>query len=319
MTRLLDTKEFRRAVENAVSQANTRITILSAYLKYSALSHLMDMVPAGVEVTVASRFRVGDLASGASDLEAAKLLMDSGATFGISSRLHGKVFLVDDREMFIGSSNLTGSGLGLVGAGNDEFGTHYQAKQPDVSKLYKFLGENVRWLDESTVRAMELDLMALPQSQSFDAGLASRSWSFEAVVFAAVDGIWFKELPPCTPAQTSNYIKGDGEVGNQFIGEDFAALDSLDELQRAFKSSVSYRWLMQKLCASVATQMRFGELTSLAHSDLLDDPMPYRSSIKQAVAHLFAWAEIVPEDFIIEKYNHSQAIGLRNRKGVAAS
>ena len=311
MTQLLDTTEFRLGVESAVNSATASVTILSAYLKQQALDHLMSLVPAGVEVRVASRFRAGDLVSGASDIDAAKLLIDCGAKFGISPRLHGKVFLVDEREMFIGSSNLTGSGFGLVGMGNEEFGTHCHAGQADVKKLALFLGRNVRWLDARAVETMRLEVEGMQSRHQVDSKSDNTAWSFEIANERELQGIWFKELPPCTPSQVGLYLGQKGAGENEFLGADRGQLHSIDGLQRILLKSAAYKWLLGNLKNASCNTLRFGALTALLHADLLDDPVLYRSSVKFAVSNLMAWLELLPDKVVIKKYVHSSSVMLR--------
>ena len=217
MTQLLDTTEFRLGVESAVSRATASVTILSAYLKHQALDHLMSLVPEEVELRVASRFRANDLISGASDIDAAKLLIEKGAKFGISPRLHGKVFLIDDQDMYIGSSNLTGSGFGLAGTGNEEFGTHCHAGQADVKKLDVFLRQNVHWLDAVAIETMECELDRIQSTQQVRIETEEAFWSFEKANKRELEGIWFREMPPCTPSQASQYLSTEGGFRNEFL------------------------------------------------------------------------------------------------------
>ena len=312
MTQLLDTKEFRLGVESAVSNATASVTILSAYLKHQALDHLMSLVPECVEVRVASRFRASDLVSGASDIDAAKLLIERGAKFGISPRLHGKVFLIDEREMYIGSSNLTGSGFGLVGAGNEEFGTHCRTAQADVQKLDMFLEKNVQWLDARALDTMGLELEEIQSSQQVAIEAENTAWSFERDKELELEGLWYRELPPCTPSQASQYLGTEGGRSNEFLAGAINQLDSLDGLQKLFVSSVAYKWLAQKLARASTDAVRFGELTALLHASLFDDPAPYRSSIKDALNRLLTWVELVPERLTITHYNRSRSVALRD-------
>lgn len=314
MTQLLDTTEFRLGVESAVSRATASVTILSAYLKHQALDHLMSLVPEGVEVRVASRFRPNDLISGASDIDAAKLLIEKGAKFGISPRLHGKVFLIDDQDMYIGSSNLTGSGFGLAGTGNEEFGTHCHAGQADVKKLDVFLRQNVVWLDAVAIETMECELDRIKSTQQLGIETEEAFWSFEKANKRELEGIWFRELPPCTPSQASQYLSTEGEFSNEFLAGAGGKLNSLEGLQQLFFSSVAYQWLVQKLEYASSDSVRFGELTALLHASLFDDPAPYRSSIKRVIADLFTWVELIPDELMLIKHKQTRSIARRNRR-----
>jgi hypothetical protein len=310
MTQLLDTTEFRLGVESAVSRSTASVTILSAYLKHRALDYLMSLVPEGVEVRVASRFNPGDLMSGASDIEAAKLLVTRGAKFGISPRLHGKVFLIDEREMYIGSSNLTGSGFGLVGAGNEEFGTHCKPEQADVKKLAVFIGRNVQWLDAADIKTMEHELRIMQVGQGFDIKTVDTSWSFESPNEREVSEIWFRELPPCKPSLASKYLRSEAGLVNEFLVGYEHKINSLDGLRRLLLESVAYRWLVGKLKDASDNSLRFGDLTALLHASLLDDPTPYRSSIKMCMACVFDWAELIPDHFNITQHRNTRSLAL---------
>lgn len=311
MTQLLDTTEFRLGVESAVSRATASVTILSAYLKHQALDHLMSLVPEEVELRVASRFRPNDLISGASDIDAAKLLIEKGAKFGISPRLHGKVFLIDDQDMYIGSSNLTGSGFGLAGTGNEEFGTQCHAGQADVQKLNKFLARNVQWLDACAIESMERELEGMHSNQEADLNAKDSLWSFEKGDAREIDGIWFKELPPCTPSQVGHYLGQKGAAENEFLGADRRQSHSIGGLQRILLKSAAYKWLLGNLKNASGNTLRFGALTALLHADLLDDPVLYRSSVKLALSNLVAWLELLPDKVVIKKYVHTSSVMLR--------
>ncbi len=118
--RLLKNREFLDAVDVAISTAQHEIYLISAFLKTEVLLHLSQKIDANVNVTIISRWRLGDMTSGASDIEAFNIARSNDWSFYIDNDLHAKALLVDSNVLFLGSANYTAKGMHLFGRGNNE-------------------------------------------------------------------------------------------------------------------------------------------------------------------------------------------------------
>jgi hypothetical protein len=107
---------WNRRLMEALLKAQHQVLIVSPYIKfgiakavYSALSGRC------ITVRTLTRFKFEDFASGASDIDAAYALSlganDDQFEARFNNTLHAKIYLIDGRVVFVGSSNLTFSGL----------------------------------------------------------------------------------------------------------------------------------------------------------------------------------------------------------------
>ena len=67
-----------------------------------------------------------------------------------------------------------------------------------------------------------------------------------------------------------------------------------------------FNWLDNELSKEVRV-FNFGELSSLLHSSIINDPSPYRKEIKECVAALFDW---------VEELNLYKIVQFRRTKGM---
>ena len=120
---LLATDAYRFALSRALSEASESISLISAYVTTAGIEWVLERLPTRpVNLRVIARWRCADLASKASDLEVYPLLRSRGARLYVHPDVHAKLVLVDNRQLLIGSANLTSAGLQLVPGGNREIG-----------------------------------------------------------------------------------------------------------------------------------------------------------------------------------------------------
>lgn len=97
---------------NLLAGAQARAIIASPFIKRAAFERLIDALPADVELTVYTRWRAEEVARGVSDPSIFDLLSErKHAGLRLCDRLHAKIFVADD-AVLVGSSNVTGAGLG---------------------------------------------------------------------------------------------------------------------------------------------------------------------------------------------------------------
>lgn len=302
---LLTAAEFRDTLSLRLSKANEAIIVFSAFTKFDALEWLISKAGT-TNLSIITRWQPGDLASRASDLECYKLCKRSGVKFGISSGLHGKIYCTD-RQILIGSANLTSRGLALLDSHNDEFGYGFEAGISDLSKLNRYLA-SVVWIDDDLFESIEAELSNLEPSNF----IADKSWSkaLRSKMQRPVDYLWVHELPLLEPQKL---------IANQFASNDPARhipvpfeLDTegatLESLIEKFQDSRCFYWLCQVVRENGS--LSFGSLTKELHNALMDDPTPYRREVKQLVANLLAWAGECTSIFKITRPRHSLVISL---------
>lgn len=119
--------------------------LVAPFAKQQIIGRLLDVVSATVEVTLVTRWRPEEVASGVSDLEVLDLIRARGRG-GVRLRhhLHAKYYRFDDR-VFAGSANLTARAFGWIKPENDEL----------LIELERPLPEFEQWLNEGSVEATD--------------------------------------------------------------------------------------------------------------------------------------------------------------------
>jgi len=95
--------------------SNARNCVLVApFITQQGLKKLLDIIPASSKLTIFTRWRPLEVASGVSDPLILPIVIARGGVVRILDSLHAKVYMADDRIAFIGSANLTERGLGVT-------------------------------------------------------------------------------------------------------------------------------------------------------------------------------------------------------------
>ncbi len=113
-----------------------------------AFNWLTQGVKSEVSVEVITRWQMADLIVGASDLSVYEACREKGWRFGVCQNFHGKTYVIDDREAYLGSANLTQRGMCIGAVGNIEFGARLEFDIEDVGKLKQVLSQNVVWIND---------------------------------------------------------------------------------------------------------------------------------------------------------------------------
>ncbi|WP_415921294.1 phospholipase D family protein [Tateyamaria sp. SN6-1] len=298
---LLETGAFRRELGAALSSASQEVIVLSAFIKSDALQWLIETSKTG-NIKVVSRWKPNDLIAGASDLDCFHLCNKANIPFGISQSLHGKVYIADSR-IFIGSANLTTKGMSLAGLGNDEFGTGFEYGQTERIKVQGYLG-SVDWLDAQLVELMAAHIRDMPEK----ANVQLEGWPQGIAEKLGVQppSIWLHDLPMCSPkdllSQTAHAVALEHDLNCFQCG--FGGSEA--DLLQGFMSSQICRWLEYQL--EEFDELSFGKATALFHNQILDDPLPYRKTIKEGIANLFEWAAKAEASFSVSRPSYSQVI-----------
>ena len=74
-----------------------------------------------------------------------------------------------------------------------------------------------------------------------------------------------------------------------------------------------YKWLFNEINKTESKELYFGTLSSLVHEALIDDPKPYRKSVKDLQKNLYSFLEIIKnKEIFFDKPNHSVRIYLKS-------
>ena len=113
-------------------------TIVSPFIKVSALNSLLESVPDEIPLSCVTRWEPREIANGVSDPEILQLLQKRGNfKLSIVNRLHAKLYIGDDRCL-IGSSNVTLAGFGEANEINNiEVLVETNTRNPDISRTIK--------------------------------------------------------------------------------------------------------------------------------------------------------------------------------------
>jgi len=310
---LLDEQDLQGEISLSLQQCNYSVVILSAFIKYNAFEWFKEQIEStSIKVVVIARWRLDDLVANVSDLSVYEQCQNMGWVFKVDERLHSKLFLIDSSIAFIGSSNLTGAGLGLTEKSNFELSTKIEVTDIDVDKVNKYIDSCITMTGDlynqmkDVVNSIESP-KRMPQKWPL---------SIKSLLEQEVDYLWVDELLFTSPnSNNSDDIKHDLSL---------LELDSLDKdmdlLRVKFTELRIVKWLKGQLLKEETKSLRFGKISSLLHDALLNNPKPYRKEVKDFQVNLFNWLKYLNlNEFKIEKHNHSESIYLtsllENKKG----
>lgn len=301
---LLHDDTYLSAIKNELQKTRSSLLIFSAYIKRRALEELSTAIGDDVDVMVIVRWNKIDLLSGASDLDIYEFCNQRGWCLAISTNLHGKLYLFDRKTIILGSSNLTGKGLGLVSSSNLEFGTYLDASEIDSGKLESFASD-ARVLDDELFKLLKANLL-----EGYNEG-GTTGWPDEILemISQTKSYLWVEDCLFSTPQELLRL-----DLNNDRHYQDFSTLNlnldriSLEHLQTEFLSSIAGRWLIKTVRENEG--INFGGLTAILHDALLNDPKPYRRDVKTLLATLIEWAKVCPATFSLTQYNRTVTLSL---------
>ena len=93
------------------SNTKNSLKIITPYLSFISIKKLLLNISKDVQIELITRFNREDFISGASNLEALKLLNKRNVRMEAVKNLHTKLYLFDTKIAITGSANLTENGL----------------------------------------------------------------------------------------------------------------------------------------------------------------------------------------------------------------
>jgi hypothetical protein len=301
----------RAAADWLLSQAKgarAGVSLCSAFLRSEAIRALYpedQVVPQG---RILTRWRLGDLLSGASDLDAYPMAKNLGFSFFVRQDFHGKVFSVPGSGIVVGSANATLSGFGLKESANSEVCTLVPDSLENQSLLNGIFEGSIE-ITDAIFEEISAAMRAAEVSQNFKQEWPSELMDkLQAPAFSG--RLLFSECLVSIPTYDANgTLVGLDSRDLHLLGVSAHGLDST-ALGRAFEQSRIFRWLVHALKES-NREMYFGVLTERLHNTLLDDPVVYRRDVKAVLQTLLQWCQIFEvAGVIVDRPNHSQRVRL---------
>ena len=144
---LLDQNVLLDHVRHECSEDTKEIILCSAFLKKNVLQELEDVLNLADKVQVYVRWQELDLLSKVSDLDIYEVCKRNGWELFYNKKLHAKFFLIDEKSLFLGSSNYTLSGTGR-GNKNIEWNKSTQIDEYEAIDLKKSISLSIPVTDD---------------------------------------------------------------------------------------------------------------------------------------------------------------------------
>ena len=300
---LLGTEAFRNLLGEALKEAKKSVVVLSAYVKSVGIKWLQEQLQGkDLKCTIITRWTKGDLAQGSSDLECYDLAKEKNWNFKILNDLHAKVMLIDDEILFLGSPNLTGSGMSLIPVSNKEIGIKTKALDKDLQVINQ-LSEEAALVNDQIIEELKAWQETLPKIEK------PKIPDFPTMVKESLkekfNKLWVHNFP-WTDIRflLKNYDKKDTDIVHDL--ELFGVVNTNPpeiekEIKENFLKSKIFNWLIARLTKSENQEIYFGSLSSIIHDSLLDDPTPYRKDVKKLQVNLYSFLKYYkPNNIIID-------------------
>lgn len=291
---LLNEKELAESLPLLITEAQTRVVLVSCFLKCSALAWIDRVIPSGVSVEIVTRWRKEDLLTGSSDIEAYEFARDRSWSLAVDLNLHAKAILIDTKTLIIGSSNYTSRGLGLSSNSNHEINFLVKPTSGEADRIRTYFS-NARIITKEIYEKLLTEL-ELTESQ-----IETPNWSVATLNALKIDNttVWPTECLIYTPAEYRKLPVSYNTNDSKLWGDDGPNPITAKRMK-------IFLWL-DEILKSEDRIFRFGEITSLLHDAMINDPKPYRKDIKLFVSALFSWCEELNLHNVVQ-FNHTKGI-----------
>lgn len=293
-----------------VSRANNRLTLVAPFIKLHALERVLGRLPGQIELTIVTRWEIGEIAAGVSDLSVLDFVTTRPhSRLLLHPRLHAKVLLVDDRVAVVGSANVTDAALGYSPKPNVEA---VAVLRPPPNRVFAFLTQLEREAIVAT-QAIRERLEAAVKSVPPTPAVAHVELAGEPARQPPTHFPRFRNPERVYSGYLSILTFGDQDTRVTVL-DDLATLnppDGLDEV--AFRQHVAKRLLALPEIAAfdvfVAQPRYFGEMAEWlrARGVLADHGMEER---KRHLQVLIRWLlHFLPGRYRLEEPNYSELFG----------
>ena len=277
---LLPTAELKSRLKLQFSSSR-RCWIYSAFVSQSGIDFVLGHRHEFSSDRLLVRCDLRDVVTGACSLAALKSALEAGFEVRLSSALHVKLYFFDEK-LFVGSANLTGKGLALVGYCNDELSTEGRPTARDA-EIAEHLWSQGTEINHARLIAMQEFIEQLDTVSNN----AIASWPES--IFVEERDLHCSDFPQNTTVDISRW----------------------NDIEK-FKVSPAYLWLIRSVEENGGSAS-FGWLSKKLHTDVYDDPAPYRRNIKELLENLLDLVvAFQPDGVFVEKPNVSSVVFLRD-------
>ena len=294
---LLGTEAFRNLLGEALKNSKKSVVVLSAYITSTGIKWLEEqLLNKNIKCTVVTRWNKKDLAQGSSDLNCYDLAKKNNWHFKVLEDLHAKVMLVDDEILFLGSPNLTGAGMSLIPVANKEIGIKIKPIDKDLHTINQLV-EDAAEVNDEIIEELKKWLKTVPKIEK------PKIPDFPEIVKEnfkeKFNKLWVHNFPWAKAEELIN-LKNINENIKHDLDLFGLNKDSLNNqlIKKNLMNSKIYYWLINQIKKQENEEIYFGNLSSIIHNSLLDDPKPYRKDIKELQANLYTYIKSFLSDKI---------------------
>jgi len=293
---LIDGESLREKLEQSLTICEKKLVFISAYITQTAVDWLGKYAPLDIDIHLVCRLRPSDVINGATHLSGLTEALERGWSVSCLHSLHAKIYAIDDKEVYVGSANLTSNGLKIYGDGNLEACSSVPVNEESLNFIAK-IERLSNTLDKEILKRMENSIMNKVPVIHWN------QWPED--ILSQDEGLWVHDFFWSNPTDDSHE---DQDHDLELIGvESFNAQDVKQMLLR----TRCVKWLIAQLKTQPEQELYFGKLTQLLHESLQDDPSPYRKDVKSLVQNLLAYCQtFLKEEVEVKRPNHSQRIKL---------
>ncbi len=303
---------FRKTHNNFldfVLATKDELIIMSPYIKLEPLKMLLEKVDPAVKIIVVARWRISDLVFGSSDLEIFDYLKSRNHSLYTHHQIHLKIVVKDKKDILLGSANVTGSGLGLFENSNIEAIAIDSLDEKYLPSIYSILKESklvtsdiVQKLSEE----VEKNAILKENQKKIEADFLriEKEILINSKTSLLVDDFLF------APSVEDLLVYIRNETHEREVDHDFRILGisdrtaTLEQLKQSFLNSNAYSWQLENITGNVL----FGRYSELLHNSLMDDPKPYRKTVKDLVSNMFSWTKNCSIDYEIVDHAHTSSM-----------
>ena len=296
---LISGEEFRQYLEKQLATTN-RATIISAYVSKSAVDWILRL--GKNNVTLVCRLRPTDILNKSTDISALMEAINRGWLLYCLPSLHSKIYSLDDKCLFIGSANFTANGLNLLKNGNHESMVEVEANDDNKAYISEIFNYSYR-LTLDKLEEMKNYIEPFKESPITDIPTQwPRSLEPESNLLLVTD------FPLVQVGEFCKTYEINPSLAFAYL--EFWA-DTVEMRRKILMNTKSYIWLVNTLKKFENNRCYFGNLTQQLHSDIDEDPKPYRKEIKQLLHNLLTYVECYAKDkILVDRPNYSQRIQL---------
>jgi len=294
---LLGTEAFRNLLGLSLKNAKKSVIILSAYVTELGLKWVQEQIKdSNVKCTIIARWDKSDIAQGSSDLSCYQLAKNRNWEFKILNNLHAKIMLIDNKELFVGSPNLTGHGMNLVPAPNKEVGVKLEAKIDDINIINNLVLDAIKIDDDLYNNYIswknnhpEFKNTIYPEFTILIKNRLNENFS----------RIWVHNFPWSKAENLINISEVNEDILHdlELFGLNKHNLNK-DLITSSLMNSKVYYWLINQIKQQENKEIYFGNLSSIIQNSLLDDPRLYRKDVKILQANLYSFIKLFLYDVI---------------------